>query len=106
MPWPIRKEAGLDASEKQSFGKGVFRRCDGCGEEVAHVKTTTGVRLILNPDPHVGGTAVFEGADDRVRVLAPERATRRRRWAATSATEAPRGGSSSGGHLDVSRSSP
>lgn len=32
MPWPTKKAAGLDASAKQSFGKGVFRRCDDCGE--------------------------------------------------------------------------
>jgi acetyl-CoA carboxylase carboxyl transferase subunit beta len=35
MPWPDKKPAGLDASEKTSFGKGVFRKCDGCGETVA-----------------------------------------------------------------------
>lgn len=32
MEWPDKKTGGLDASEKQSFGKGVFRKCDGCGE--------------------------------------------------------------------------
>lgn len=32
MAWPEKKPTSLDASEKQSFGKGVFRRCDGCGE--------------------------------------------------------------------------
>src|SRR5690349_15667988 len=32
--WPEKKPAGLDATEKQSFGKGVFRKCDGCGETV------------------------------------------------------------------------
>jgi acetyl-CoA carboxylase carboxyl transferase subunit beta len=32
MAWPDKKPAGLDASEKTSFGKGVFRKCDGCGE--------------------------------------------------------------------------
>lgn len=32
MPWPDKKPAGLDASEKTSFGKGVFRKCDGCAE--------------------------------------------------------------------------
>jgi acetyl-CoA carboxylase carboxyl transferase subunit beta len=32
MQWPDKKTAGLDASEKTSFGKGVFRKCDGCGE--------------------------------------------------------------------------
>ena len=31
MTWD-KKTGGLDASEKQSFGKGVFRKCDGCGE--------------------------------------------------------------------------
>jgi acetyl-CoA carboxylase carboxyl transferase subunit beta len=35
MAWPDKKPAGLDASEKTSFGKGVFRKCDGCGETVA-----------------------------------------------------------------------
>ena len=34
MTWPPKKPAGLDASEKTSFGKGVFRKCDGCGETV------------------------------------------------------------------------
>ena len=32
MTWPAKKPAGLDASEKTSFGKGVFRKCDGCAE--------------------------------------------------------------------------
>ena len=32
MPWPTRKRGGLDAHEKTSLGKGVFRKCDGCGE--------------------------------------------------------------------------
>jgi acetyl-CoA carboxylase carboxyl transferase subunit beta len=30
--WPDRKPGGLDASEKTAYGKGVFRKCDGCGE--------------------------------------------------------------------------
>jgi acetyl-CoA carboxylase carboxyl transferase subunit beta len=30
--WPDKKPGGLDASEKSSFAKGVFRKCDGCGE--------------------------------------------------------------------------
>jgi acetyl-CoA carboxylase carboxyl transferase subunit beta len=34
LPWPHRKQASLDASEKRSLGKGVFRKCDGCGETV------------------------------------------------------------------------
>jgi acetyl-CoA carboxylase carboxyl transferase subunit beta len=34
MPWPDKKPAGLDASEKTSFGKGVFRKCDGCAETI------------------------------------------------------------------------
>ncbi len=32
MSWSKKTASGLDASEKQSFGKGVFRKCDGCGE--------------------------------------------------------------------------
>ena len=32
MAWPTRKQAGLDASEKKTYGKGVFRKCDGCNE--------------------------------------------------------------------------
>ncbi len=35
MSWSKRAASGLDASEKQSFGKGVFRKCDGCGETLA-----------------------------------------------------------------------
>jgi acetyl-CoA carboxylase carboxyl transferase subunit beta len=31
MTWPDKKPAELDASQKKSFGKGVFRKCDGCG---------------------------------------------------------------------------
>ncbi len=30
--WPDKKPGGLDATEKSSFPKGVFRKCDGCGE--------------------------------------------------------------------------
>jgi len=29
--WPQRKPSQSDASEKKSVGKGVFRKCDGCG---------------------------------------------------------------------------
>jgi acetyl-CoA carboxylase carboxyl transferase subunit beta len=32
MVWPKRTKGGLEASEKQSFAKGIFRKCDGCGE--------------------------------------------------------------------------
>lgn len=32
MDWPTKKPSELDASEKVSFGKGVFKKCDGCGE--------------------------------------------------------------------------
>jgi acetyl-CoA carboxylase carboxyl transferase subunit beta len=42
MPWPTRKQAGLDASEKKTYGKGVFRKCDGCSE------TMTAERLAQN----------------------------------------------------------
>jgi acetyl-CoA carboxylase carboxyl transferase subunit beta len=34
MTWPDKKTPDLDATEKKSLGKGVFRRCDGCGETV------------------------------------------------------------------------
>jgi acetyl-CoA carboxylase carboxyl transferase subunit beta len=34
MPWPDKKTPDLDATEKRSLGKGVFRRCDGCGETI------------------------------------------------------------------------
>jgi len=30
--WPDKKSPDLDASEKRSLGKGVFRKCDGCNE--------------------------------------------------------------------------
>ena len=33
--WPDKKPGGLDASEKTSFAKGVFRKCNGCGETMA-----------------------------------------------------------------------
>jgi acetyl-CoA carboxylase carboxyl transferase subunit beta len=32
MPWPEKKPPELDAAEKKSIGKGVFRKCDACGE--------------------------------------------------------------------------
>jgi acetyl-CoA carboxylase carboxyl transferase subunit beta len=32
MPWPEKKPPELDAAEKKTIGKGVFRKCDGCGE--------------------------------------------------------------------------
>ncbi len=32
--WPDKKTPDLDATEKRSLGKGVFRRCDGCGETI------------------------------------------------------------------------
>jgi acetyl-CoA carboxylase carboxyl transferase subunit beta len=34
MTWPDKKAPDLDATEKRSLGKGVFRRCDGCGETI------------------------------------------------------------------------
>jgi len=30
--WPDKKVPDLDDSEKKTLGKGVFRKCDGCGE--------------------------------------------------------------------------
>ena len=32
MPLPDKTPPSTDASEKRSVGKGVFRKCDGCGE--------------------------------------------------------------------------
>ncbi len=32
MPWPEKKPPELDAAEKKTIGKGVFRKCDGCGD--------------------------------------------------------------------------
>jgi acetyl-CoA carboxylase carboxyl transferase subunit beta len=32
MPWPEKKPPESDATEKRTLGKGVFRKCDGCGE--------------------------------------------------------------------------
>ena len=32
MPWPEKKTPEGDAAEKRTLGKGVFRKCDGCGE--------------------------------------------------------------------------
>ncbi len=31
MPWPEKKPPEGDATEKKTLGKGVFRKCDGCG---------------------------------------------------------------------------
>jgi acetyl-CoA carboxylase carboxyl transferase subunit beta len=31
VSWPEKTSPTLDASEKRSLGKGVFRKCDGCG---------------------------------------------------------------------------
>jgi acetyl-CoA carboxylase carboxyl transferase subunit beta len=35
MPWPEKKPPESDAAEKKSVGKGIFRKCDGCGETLA-----------------------------------------------------------------------
>jgi acetyl-CoA carboxylase carboxyl transferase subunit beta len=35
MTWPEKKTPELDAAEKKTLGKGVFRKCDGCGETLA-----------------------------------------------------------------------
>ncbi len=34
MPWPEKKPPELDAAEKKTIGKGVFRKCAGCGETI------------------------------------------------------------------------
>jgi acetyl-CoA carboxylase carboxyl transferase subunit beta len=33
--WPEKKPPESDAAEKKTLGKGVFRKCDGCGETLA-----------------------------------------------------------------------
>jgi acetyl-CoA carboxylase carboxyl transferase subunit beta len=35
MPWPEKKPPDFDAAEKKTLGKGVFRKCDGCGETLS-----------------------------------------------------------------------
>jgi acetyl-CoA carboxylase carboxyl transferase subunit beta len=35
MPWPDKKPPEGSAAEKKTLGKGVFRKCDQCGETVA-----------------------------------------------------------------------
>jgi acetyl-CoA carboxylase carboxyl transferase subunit beta len=35
MTWPEKKPPEGDAAEKKTLGKGVFRKCDGCGETLA-----------------------------------------------------------------------
>jgi acetyl-CoA carboxylase carboxyl transferase subunit beta len=35
MPWPEKKPPELDAAEKKTLGKGVFKKCDGCGETLS-----------------------------------------------------------------------
>lgn len=35
MPWPIKKSPELDASDKQSLGKGVFVKCNGCNDTIS-----------------------------------------------------------------------
>jgi acetyl-CoA carboxylase carboxyl transferase subunit beta len=35
MHWPDKKPPESDAAEKKTLGKGVFRKCDGCGETLA-----------------------------------------------------------------------
>jgi acetyl-CoA carboxylase carboxyl transferase subunit beta len=35
MNWPDKKSPESDASDKKTLGKGVFRKCDGCGETLS-----------------------------------------------------------------------
>jgi acetyl-CoA carboxylase carboxyl transferase subunit beta len=35
MPWPDKKSPDSDAESKKTLGKGVFRKCDGCGETLS-----------------------------------------------------------------------
>jgi acetyl-CoA carboxylase carboxyl transferase subunit beta len=50
MDWPDKKTPDLDHTEKRSLGKGVFRRCDGCGETV----TTEAMHANFEVCPHCG----------------------------------------------------
>jgi acetyl-CoA carboxylase carboxyl transferase subunit beta len=34
VSWPEKKPPESDAAEKKTLGKGVFRKCDGCGETI------------------------------------------------------------------------
>jgi acetyl-CoA carboxylase carboxyl transferase subunit beta len=40
MTFPTRKQADYDASEKRSFAKGVFRKCDGCDQTLTAEQMT------------------------------------------------------------------
>lgn len=46
--WPTNRPADLDASEKRSVGKGVFRKCDGCG--ATHTAEVMHERFEVCPD--------------------------------------------------------
>jgi acetyl-CoA carboxylase carboxyl transferase subunit beta len=35
VPWPEKKAPESDAADKKTLGKGVFRKCDACGETLA-----------------------------------------------------------------------
>jgi len=35
VPWPEKKPPESDAADKKTLGKGVFRKCDACGETLA-----------------------------------------------------------------------
>ncbi len=35
MPWPDKKSPDSHAADKKTLGKGVFRKCDGCGETLS-----------------------------------------------------------------------
>ena len=103
MDFPIRKQADYDASEKKSFGKGIFRKCDGCGETMSaetlaatfevcpqcgkhHKLSPTGWRQLLLDDgaldewdAHLEPTDPLDFTDGRSypeRVLGAQRASR------------------------------
>jgi acetyl-CoA carboxylase carboxyl transferase subunit beta len=48
--WPAKKAPDLDATEKRSLGKGVFQRCDGCGETIPTEKMHANFEVC----PHCG----------------------------------------------------
>jgi acetyl-CoA carboxylase carboxyl transferase subunit beta len=100
--WPDKKPGGLDASEKPSLGKGVFKKCDGCGETLTaetlrarfevctcghhHKLSAAGWRALLLDDgaleewdAHLSPADPLSFADDKPypeRALAAQKATR------------------------------
>lgn len=52
MVWPKKKRGGLDASEKTTIAKGVFRKCNGCGETITADAFAARFEVCPNCDQH------------------------------------------------------